>query len=83
MFKILGPMVDVETIVAGRAIRELRRLQRAYGKGRWRKRKGIARIELSDGSIHTAEVHWYEAHGVGRREFKIAPLVNDRSSSSA
>ena len=76
VFKILGPMVDVETIATGRAIRELRRLQRAHGKGRWRKCKGIARIELSDGSIHTAEVHWYEAHGIGRKEAKIKRLIS-------
>ena len=80
VFKILGPMVDVETIATGRAIRELRRLQRAHGKGRWakvqRKCMGIARIELSDGSIHTAEVHWYEAHGIGRKEAKIKRLIS-------
>ena len=76
VFKILGPMVNVETIAAGRAIRELRRLQKAYGRARWRKRKGIARIQLSDGSIHTAEVHWYEAHGVGRKETKIKRLIS-------
>ena len=69
-------MVDVETIATGRAIRELRRLQRVHGKGRWRKRKGIARVELSDGSIHTAEGHWYEAHGIGRKEAKIKRLIS-------
>jgi hypothetical protein len=76
VFEIVGPIVDVETIAMGRAIRELRRLQKVYGKGRWRKRKGIARIKLPDGSIHTAEVHWYEAHGIGRKEAKIKRLIS-------
>jgi len=76
VFEIVGPIVDVETMATGRAIRELRRLQKTYGKGRWRKRKGIARITLSDGSIHTAEVHWYEAHGIGRKEAKIKRLIS-------
>jgi hypothetical protein len=68
---MVGAIVNVETIAFGRGIRELRRLEKAYGKGRWRKKKGIARIRLADGSIHTAEVHWYEAHGIGRKEAKV------------
>jgi hypothetical protein len=76
VFEILGIVVDVETIATGRAIRELRRLQKAYGRGPWRKRKGIARIRLRHGGIHTAEVHWYEAHGIGRKEFKIKRLIS-------
>lgn len=76
MFEILGTIVEIETMATGREIRALRRLQRAYGRGRWRKRKGIARIRLKHGSIHTAEVHWYEAHGVGRKEFKIKRLLS-------
>jgi hypothetical protein len=66
--------VDVETNATGRAIRELRRLQKAYGKGAWRKRKGIAKVKFADGRIHTAEIHWYEAHGIGRKEAKIKRL---------
>ena len=59
------------------AIRELARLRRRYGRGRWRKLKGIARVRLVDGSIHTAEVHWYEAHGIGRKELKLKfPLLD-------
>jgi hypothetical protein len=76
VFEIVGTVVDVETIATGREIRELRRLQKAYGRGRWRKRKGVARIRLSDGSLHTAEVHWYEAHGIGRKEYKIKRLLS-------
>ena len=70
-FEILDRLRDVETIAAGRAIRELRRLQRVYGTGRWRKRKGTSRVRLEDGAIRLAEVHWYEAHGIGSYEHKI------------
>jgi len=74
-FEVVGAILQVETIARGRGIRELRRLRRAYGPGGWRKRKGIANIRLHDGSIHTAEVHWYEAHGIGRKELKIKRLL--------
>jgi len=70
-FEIVGSVQGIETIVAGRAIRQLRRLSRRYGRGRWRKRKGFATVRLLDGTIHWAEVHWYEPHGIGRREMKI------------
>jgi hypothetical protein len=76
-FEIIGRIRDVETIAAGRAIRQLGRLRRRHGKGEWRKRKGIATVRLRDGMVHTAEVHWYEAHGIGRREFKLKfPLLD-------
>ena len=76
-FEILGPILRVETIATGRAIRQLRRLRRRYGQGRWRKRKGIATVRLRDGTVHTAELHWYEAHGVGLYEVKIKfPLLD-------
>jgi hypothetical protein len=75
MFEIVGALVNVETIAAGREIRELPRLRKTYGKGRWRKRKGVGRVRLQDGSIHTAEVHWYEAHGIGRKEHKIKKFL--------
>ena len=65
---------QLETIAIGRDIRELKRLEKMYGKGRWRKRKGIARIRLADGSVHTAEIHFYEAHGIGKKEAKIKRL---------
>ncbi len=70
-FPLVGPITDVETIATGSGIRELARLRRRYGRARWRKRKGIAQVELPDGVIRVAEVHWYEATGVGQREFKI------------
>jgi len=61
----------------GRTIRQLGRLRRRHGKGEWRKRKGIATVRLRDGMVHKAEVHWYEAHGIGRREFKLKfPLLD-------
>jgi hypothetical protein len=74
-FEILGEISDVETFARGTGIREVVRLRRAYGRARWRKCKGLARIRLPDGSVHVAELHWYEAAGIGRREFKIKPLV--------
>ena len=69
-FEILGELSDVEPIAVGSGIRDLPRLRRLYGKGRWRKMKGIARIRLRDGRVRLAELHWYEAHGIGRKEFK-------------
>lgn len=70
-FKILGQIHDVEPIAAGHGVRERVRLRRLYGGARWRKLKGIATVELLDGSTGRAEVHWYESHGVGRVEMKI------------
>ena len=69
-FRILGRISHVETIAQGSGIRELPRLRRVYGPGNWRKRKGTARIQLENGDIRLAELHWYEAHGIGRRETK-------------
>lgn len=74
-FEILGEISQVETFASGSKIREIARLRRLYGRGRWRKRKGIARIRLGDGSFHLAEVHWYEAAGIGRKELKIKHLL--------
>ncbi|MBI5723724.1 MAG: hypothetical protein HZA50_07195 [Planctomycetes bacterium] len=74
-FEIVGEITDVETFAVGNAIREFERLHKFYGRGRWRKCKGIARVRISDGSIRLAEVHWYEAHGIGRKEFKIKHYV--------
>lgn len=74
-FEILGALSEIETFATGSGIREIARLRKVYGRGRWRKRKGIARVRLEDGSIHLAEVHWYEAAGIGRKEFKIKQLL--------
>ena len=70
-FTIVGELTSIETFAIGRAIRELARLKRRHGKGRWRKRKGIARVRLRDGTVQLAELHWYEATGIGKKEFKI------------
>ncbi len=70
-FEIIGEVSGVETIATGSGIRELARLRKRYGRGRWRKRKGVARVRLPGGEIVSAEVHWYEATGIGKREFKI------------
>jgi len=74
-FEVIGPLRDAKTIAVGSSIRELPRLRRVYGRGRWRKRKAIAMVRLSDGFVSKAEVHWYEASGIGRRELKIKGLV--------
>ena len=71
MFELLGEIENVETFATGRGIRELSRLNRIYGRGRWRKRKGTATIKLPDGTERVAELHWYEATGIGRKELKI------------
>jgi hypothetical protein len=70
-FQILGDITQVETFAIGSSIREIARLRKLYGRGRWRKRKGVARVKLEDDTIHLAEVYWYEASGIGKREFKI------------
>ena len=70
-FDILGEVTGAETFSAGSGIREIARLRRLYGKGRWRKRKGIAKVRLENGHTLMAEIHWYEATGIGKREFKI------------
>ena len=69
-FDIIGKISEVETVAKGPGIRDLTRLQKIYGHGIWRKMKGIARIRLRTGRIRLAELHWYEAHGIGRKEFK-------------
>ena len=74
-FEIIGEISNIETFAAGTGIREIARLRRIYGRGRWRKRKGVARVRLSDGSIHVAELHRYEASAIGRKEFKIKSLL--------
>jgi hypothetical protein len=69
-FEIIGDITDIEPIAVGSAIREVARLRKQYGRGRWRKLKGMALIRLANGRIRRAELHWYEAHGIGRREIK-------------
>lgn len=75
-FEVIGDIKHVETFAAGSSIRELARLRKFYGRGRWRKRKGIARVRLEDGEVRLAEVHWYEARGIGRKELKIKRYID-------
>jgi hypothetical protein len=74
-FEIEGAILDIERIAAGSGIRDVARLRKTYGRGRWRKYKGICRVRLRDGQARLAEIHWYEAEGIGRREFKIKKLI--------
>lgn len=75
-FKLIGNITDIQTIATSGSIGELERLKKIYGSGRWLKRKGQAQVELFDGSVHWAEIHWYEAHGIGRKEMKIKRFLD-------
>ncbi len=70
-FEIVSEISQIETIAVGRSVRILSFLNKNYGKGRWRKKKGIATVKISDGSYRLAEVHWYEANGIGKKDLKI------------
>ena len=70
-FEIVGEIAEVETIAVGNSIREIARLRRQFGPGRWRKLKGVATVRLPGGRIRKVELHWYEAHGIDRRKLKI------------
>ena len=74
-FKILGQITAIETIAIEESIREIGRLRKIYGKARWRKLKGIAVLRLPDEKVCKAEIHWYEAHGIGKKEFKIKRIL--------
>ncbi len=74
-FKLRSEITDVQVIAAGAGVHVRAKLRKAYGGVRWRKLKGIALIELPDGAVATAELHWYEAHGVGRRDMKVKRLL--------
>jgi len=75
-FEIIGGIVGAETIAVGNSIRDLRRLVETFGAGRWRKLKGFATVRLRNGRIRRAELHWYEAHGIGKRDFKIKRYID-------
>jgi len=77
-FKIIGEVESIQTIAVGQSIREINRLRKIYGKGRWRKLKGIAAIEFPDGEMCKAEIHWYEAHGLGKKEYKIKRILRGK-----
>jgi hypothetical protein len=75
-FEIISEIRQTEIIAAGSGVRDLARLRKLYGEGRWRKLKGLATVRLPSGRIRVAEVHWYEAHGIGKRDFKIKRYVD-------
>jgi hypothetical protein len=70
-FEIVGRITETEIIAVGPGIRILGVLRKRYGRGRWRKLKGVATVRLSDGTIRLAEVHWFEAHGIGKTKMRI------------
>jgi len=75
-FEIVGELENIEVIAYGTAIRDIKRLRKQYGPGRWRKLKGIATVRLFDGTIRKAEIHWYEAHGIGKTKIKIKRFLD-------
>jgi len=75
-FEIIGEIEKVETIAIGGKIRDIMRIQKKYGPGRWRKLKGMAKVRLESGRILKAELHWYEAHGIGRKKIKIKRFLD-------
>jgi hypothetical protein len=75
-FEVVGEITDIETIAVGNAIRDVTRLQESYGVGRWRKLKGVATVRLVNGNIRLAEVHWYEATGIGKKRLKIKRFLD-------
>lgn len=75
-FEIIGEITDIEPIAVGSAIRDIVRLRKQYGPGRWRKLKGLALVRLANGRLRRAEIHWYEAHGIGKKEIKRKRYVD-------
>ena len=75
-FELTETIRDIETIAVGGRIRDIMHLRRQYGDGRWRKLKGIANVRIANGRIRKAEIHWYEAHGIGRRKMKIKRFMD-------
>ena len=75
-FEIIGEIEEIETIAIGGSIRDIMRLQNQFGRGRWRKLKGFGKVRLQSGNIRKAELHWYEAHGIGKRKMKIKRFLD-------
>ena len=75
-FEIIGAIGEVEVIAVNLSIRELSGLKEKYGGKRWRKLKGAARVRLPNGNVRRAELHWYEAHGVGKRKMKVKRFLD-------
>jgi hypothetical protein len=75
-FELIGKIENVQIIAVGPRVHKLQQLRKKYGRGRWRKLKGIGRVRLPDGSECDAELHWYEAHGIGKKEMKVKELLD-------
>ena len=75
-FEVIGTIEEIKTIAVGSRIREIARLRKAFGAGGWRKLKGVATVRFEDGTIHRVELHWYEAHGIGRKKLKIKEYLD-------
>ena len=75
-FEIISEIEGIEQIAVGGKIRDIMRLRKQYGSGRWRKLKGVATVRLQSGNIRKAELHWYEAHGIGRKKIKIKRFLD-------
>lgn len=75
-FEIVGVITQTETIAVGGRIRDITRLRKQFGAGRWRKLKGVATVQLAGGGVRKAELHWYEAHGIGKRKMKIKRFLD-------
>lgn len=75
-YEVIGDIQDIEIIATGRGIRRLPYLRRRFGRGKWRKLKGVAKIRRRDGKIFEAELHWYEAHGIGRKLIKVKRFLD-------
>ena len=76
IFEVIGEITDIEVIAVSSRIHDIERLRKTYGSGRWRKLKGLARVRLEDGAESAAELHWYEAHGLGKKEMKVKKLLD-------
>jgi hypothetical protein len=80
-FRIVGEITHIEVIAAGSGIRDLQRIRKFHGKGRWRKMKGLAYIRIANGRVRFAELHWYEAHGIGKKEMKRKRYVDNHETT--
>jgi hypothetical protein len=76
-FDVVGEIEQTETIASGSRVKVRERLQKIYGRGRWRKRKGVATVRLQNGKLRRVELHWYEAHGIGKKDFKIKNYLDE------
>ena len=75
-FEIVGEISDIEIVAVGGNIHDIMRLRRQFGPGRWRELKGVATVRLEHGGVRVAELHWYEAHGIGRRKIKVKRFLD-------